>query len=400
MAMRQHIDSIAFLNGFRGIFFHGSPDDLVIDQENGTLFTDQYAAGRQGRNVYECRIILERPLRVREMDGIPHDLVSMLHAEGYDGYILETDKGRQIVVIDPDAVEVLQAHEMACDEVLDEDGEDILREFRPEAGQHIVMVTGKLAQTGLRRVLEALGPDDFTYEIRAFDIAVAAWISTDLIRDTIGDLDEADLLLIPGKVTGDEQELARALSRTVLRGPNCYSELPTFFERQGIEQVEPDGIVKPKIIMLGSAAVPYGGELAKTYEIPHLTIAALLSQDDPVAEMARDAQAKGEEIKHNWLAEIVRARLMEPDCRNGFMLDGYPRILRDTQWLVDMNVHADAIILMGRPEDAEVADFYRDQPGFMEIDMSDPANVRSDLYTRVEAMLQQCVKPSERPIAK
>lgn len=407
--MRDIIDRIKPLKA--QTLFHGSSveaTDLEIGS-SGMLFGNFDYAMSQGRFVYECEI---------DLSGGYHDRPE------YEGGALRIWDAKRVTVKD--------CYDTHCAEPLDEDAalSQMLMEFRPDAGSHVVMVTGTLARAGLTRVMEALQPDEFTYEIRVLDKAVAAWFDMDFIADNIGELDGVDIVLLPGKTSGEEAELERRLGVKVIRGTNCYSELPTFFEMAGIE-VTSDDIVRPKIILLGkpgSGKSTYGGDLSSTYEIPHISSGDLIrsgiEEGDPTAEMATEYMARGELIPHYLMAELIRSRLAMPDTKNGYVLDGFPRTLRDIEAMSDMGIRPDAVVhLMVSDEEAKVrltkrgrtgedyvrigkrlaefetetqpvVDHFRDQPSYIEVSTED-GDVLSELYTRLETMFQQCLQPSK-----
>ena len=54
--------------------------------------------------------------------------------------------------------------------------------------EHILFLTGKLAEKSLQRVLESMHPTDFTYEVRQLGVSVAALMTTKLIEKRLGDI--------------------------------------------------------------------------------------------------------------------------------------------------------------------------------------------------------------------
>jgi adenylate kinase len=47
----------------------------------------------------------------------------------------------------------------------------------------------------------------------------------------------------------------------------------------------------------------------------------------PLGRMAREVMERGELVPDDVVGAMVERRLADPDCRNGFVLDGYPRNL-------------------------------------------------------------------------
>lgn len=312
-----------------------------------------------------------------------------------------------------------------------------LAEWRPESGMHVVMITGKLARKGLERIMNAINPEDFTYEIRVFDIAVAAWIDNPMVVDQIGDLSGVDVVLTPGKLIGDENELSKQLGVKVMRGPGCYSELPVFLEVENFEDINSDDIVRPKLIVLGkpgSGKSTFARTLAKTYEVPYLTISNMLqtavSDQEPVGDIAKEFLTKGETIPPNIMASLANNRLLDDDASKGFVMEGYPATARDLQWMRDLKLEFDAVVYFDVSDDKaklrllsqrdcgdaidnqaelfkdtqEIVDQYQDAAWFIRVDTEDRTEreIVADMLTQIETMMQQCIKPNfgDAPLSK
>jgi hypothetical protein len=253
--------------------------------------------------------------------------------------------------------------------------EVIINEYRPDEGSKVVFVTGKLASAGLKRVLEAINPEDFSYEIRILDVEIAAWLDVSTIYDQIGDLAGVDVLVIPGKTTGDDEELEKLLGIQVVRGPNCYSELPVFLEELGFEPDSSMKVVPPKIIVLEDE-YEVAEYLAKTYELKLI---------DPLS-LAQENNID----KHNQIAELVRS---ETILSEGWVIKNYPNTLRDIEWLREMQLNPDAVAIPDNI-DNEVVEFYKDKPQFIELDTSlEPKRIRETALVDIEKLMQTCINP-------
>jgi dihydropteroate synthase-like protein len=97
--------------------------------------------------------------------------------------------------------------------------------------EHILMLTGKLAEKSLRRVMESLAPAEFTYEIANIGVSVAALMTTDMIVRRLKDARGASRILVPGLCTGDIDSASSSLGIPVVRGPVDLKDLPAFFGR-------------------------------------------------------------------------------------------------------------------------------------------------------------------------
>ena len=69
--------------------------------------------------------------------------------------------------------------------------------------EHILFLTGKLAQKRLQRILEEMGPTEFTYEIRNIGVSVAALMTAQMLTRRLTDLDGVNRIIIPGLCRGD-----------------------------------------------------------------------------------------------------------------------------------------------------------------------------------------------------
>jgi dihydropteroate synthase len=104
--------------------------------------------------------------------------------------------------------------------------------------EHIVFLTGKLAQPGLERVLASIQPPAFTWSTREIGLQVAALMTADMIRRRIapgslieGGAKRPDRILVPGRCRGDVAALAQHFGVPVERGPEEMKDLPRFFNR-------------------------------------------------------------------------------------------------------------------------------------------------------------------------
>jgi dihydropteroate synthase len=97
---------------------------------------------------------------------------------------------------------------------------------------HIVFLTGKLAERNLRSVLEDMAPEEFTYEVVRLPINVAGLMTADFIGRHFTRSDGIDRIIVPGRCRGDLDALARTLGLSIERGPDELRDLPEHFGRQ------------------------------------------------------------------------------------------------------------------------------------------------------------------------
>lgn len=99
--------------------------------------------------------------------------------------------------------------------------------------EHILFLTGRLAQRSLERVLSGFEPALFTWEVREIGLQVAGLMTADMIRRRVETPGEADRIMVPGRCRGDLEALSSHYGVPVERGPDELKDLPRHFNRVG-----------------------------------------------------------------------------------------------------------------------------------------------------------------------
>jgi dihydropteroate synthase-like protein len=94
--------------------------------------------------------------------------------------------------------------------------------------EHLLFITGKLAEKQLRNILEKMQPD-FTYTVHQLGLKVAALMTADMIARRLTDTFGADRIIVPGRCRGNLEALSKDLKLPVIRGPEELKDLPMFF---------------------------------------------------------------------------------------------------------------------------------------------------------------------------
>ena len=86
------------------------------------------------------------------------------------------------------------------------------------------------------------------------------------------------------------------------------------------------------IVLFGPPGAGKGTQAEKLidkYELVHLSTGDILRnnllQKDIISKKLKDIMSKGQLVSNEILNEVISNRINEDDCRNGFILDGYPR---------------------------------------------------------------------------
>lgn len=93
--------------------------------------------------------------------------------------------------------------------------------------EHILFLTGKLAEKSLHQVLESMQPE-FSYEVRNIGVSVAALMTVKLVERRLDALDGVDRIVVPGLCQGDIDALAGRIGVSVERGPKDLKDLPAY----------------------------------------------------------------------------------------------------------------------------------------------------------------------------
>lgn len=98
--------------------------------------------------------------------------------------------------------------------------------------------------------------------------------------------------------------------------------------------------MKKELIFLGPPACGKGTQtdkLAKYFGFPHVDTGSLLraemKSDSENGKIAKQYVEKGLLVPASLVGDIIKSRLSQEDCKNGFILDGFPRSLEQAEIL-------------------------------------------------------------------
>lgn len=79
----------------------------------------------------------------------------------------------------------------------------------------------------------------------------------------------------------------------------------------------------------GSGKGTQGKRLCEKFRIPHLSTGDILrkakAEGTALGRIVGPIMDRGGLVSDDLMVQVVRERLLEPDCRKGFLLDGFPR---------------------------------------------------------------------------
>ncbi|MBL1142407.1 MAG: dihydropteroate synthase [Proteobacteria bacterium] len=102
---------------------------------------------------------------------------------------------------------------------------------KEQSQEHLLFLTGKLAQKRLQNILQEMAPTEFTYEIRNIGVSVAALMTAQMISRRLTELNGIDRIIVPGLCRGDLSSASQALGVECVRGTIDLKDLPAFFGR-------------------------------------------------------------------------------------------------------------------------------------------------------------------------
>ena len=106
--------------------------------------------------------------------------------------------------------------------------------------------------------------------------------------------------------------------------------------------------MKQELIFLGPPACGKGTQTNKLSEylgFPHIDTGSLLraeiSKGSPDGLVAKSFIDKGQLVPPELVGSIIKNRLSQDDCSNGYVLDGYPRSIAQAELLEKINAEVD-----------------------------------------------------------
>ena len=112
-----------------------------------------------------------------------------------------------------------------------------------------------------------------------------------------------------------------------------------------------------RIILLGAPGAGKGtqaGFLTKRYNIPQIStgdmLRAAIKAGTEMGKMAKEAMDSGKLVTDEIIIGLVKDRIAEDDCKNGFLLDGFPRTLAQADAVTNAGINIDAVIEIDVPD--------------------------------------------------
>jgi len=121
-----------------------------------------------------------------------------------------------------------------------------------------------------------------------------------------------------------------------------------------------------RVILLGAPASGKGTNvkfLVDEFNLAHISTGNILRENikngTELGIRAKEYMDQGKLVPDDIIIKIAKARLMEDDCKNGFVLDGFPRTVDQAKaldvMLSDLKISLDAVVNLNVPEEELVS---------------------------------------------
>jgi adenylate kinase len=116
-----------------------------------------------------------------------------------------------------------------------------------------------------------------------------------------------------------------------------------------------------RIILLGAPGAGKGTQaqfLMNTFNIPQIStgdmLRAAIKQGTELGKQAKEVMDAGKLVSDDIMIGLVQERVAQADCKNGFLLDGFPRTIPQADGMHEAGIEIDYVLEFDVPDDVIV----------------------------------------------
>ena len=116
--------------------------------------------------------------------------------------------------------------------------------------------------------------------------------------------------------------------------------------------------IEMNLIILGPPGAGKGTQatfIATEFNIPHISTGDMLREaikkGTNLGQKAKEVMDAGNLVSDDLIIELVKERISESDCSQGFLFDGFPRTIPQAEALEENNIQIDGVIELKVPDD-------------------------------------------------
>lgn len=113
-----------------------------------------------------------------------------------------------------------------------------------------------------------------------------------------------------------------------------------------------------RVMLLGAPGAGKGTQAAfikEAFHIPQVStgdmLRAAVKAGTPLGVQAKSIMEAGQLVPDHLILELIRERLAQPDCAEGYLLDGFPRTLTQAEGMRTLGIGLDIVLEIAVPDE-------------------------------------------------